>query len=98
MSSKSLEPTIKLPKLDQQWVKELISECISQLREEIKTDLITMKSNLNKQKNDSSCSETMRVDDIIKRLDKIERRYKEDDKFTLTRAKLITFIEDNDIR
>ena len=98
MSSKSLEPTIKLPKLDQQWVKKLISECISQLREEIKTDLITMQSNLNKQKNDSSCSETMRVDDIIKRLDKIERRYKEDDKFTLTRAKLITFIEDNDIR
>ena len=37
MSSKSLEPTIKLPKLDQQWVKELISECISQLREEIKS-------------------------------------------------------------
>ena len=57
-----------------------------------------MQSNLYKQKNDSSCSETMRVDDIIKRLDKIERRYKEDDKFTLTRAKLITFIEDNDIR
>ena len=57
-----------------------------------------MQSNLNKQKNDSSCSETMRVDDIIKRLDKIEKRYKEDDKFTLTRAKLITFIEDNDIR
>ena len=38
------------------------------------------------------------TNNIIKRLDQIERRYNEDYKFTLTRAKLITFIEDNDIR
>ena len=43
------------------------------------------------------CNNQPKVDDNTKRIDKLEARYKEDDKFTLTRAKIINFLEENNI-
>ena len=44
-----------------------------------------------------NCNNQQLVDDNAKRIDKLEARYKEDDKFTITRAKIINFLEENNI-
>ena len=44
-----------------------------------------------------NCNNQQQVDDNAKRIDELEARYKEDDKFTITRAKIINFLEENNI-
>ena len=44
-----------------------------------------------------NCNNQQLVDDNTKRIAKLEARYKEDDKFTITRAKIINFLEENNI-
>lgn len=40
-----------------------------------------------------SCDRTSQVDELIQRVAELERRYAEDDKFALTKAKLMSFMK-----
>ena len=80
--------------LDEKYLDEYYS-IVNLLRDNIKLELIDMYAEANKKQ--INCNNQQLVDDNAKRIDKLEARYKEDDKFTITRAKIINFLEENNI-
>ena len=95
MKKEQIEKNTNLSQLDKQYIDLVIKEQVNLLRDNIKLELIDMYAEANKKQ--INCNNQQLVDDNAKRIDKLEARYKEDDKFTITRAKIINFLEENNI-
>ena len=95
MKKEEVEKNTGLSQLDKKYIDLAIKEQVNLLRDNIKLELIDLYSKANAK--NMVCNNQPKVDDNTKRIDKLEARYKEDDKFTLTRAKIINFLEENTI-
>ncbi len=95
MKKEQIEKNTNLSQLDKQYIDLAIKEQVNLLRDNIKLELIDMYAEANKKQ--INCNNQQLVDDNTKRIAKLEARYKEDDKFTITRAKIINFLEENNI-
>ena len=66
------------------YVKALISEAVESIPQQ--------------QPQNAQCSQCAVVQSLVDRVAYLEKRYKEDDKFTLTKAKLLMFIEEHGVK
>ena len=93
--SNQLAKNSGLSGLGKDYIKALIDE-----RLEVHDRGVDAKGQKVEMKNDKTssscgCNCKTNVDDLKSEIDILKSRYKEDDKFTLTRAKLIQFMETN---
>lgn len=79
-----LEAMSGLTQHGKSWVKAIVSEAIS----------LIPKDRSEKQE----CSKCALVQSLEERVQYLEKRYKEDDKFALTKAKLLMFIEEHGVK
>ena len=96
--SNGLSPSTKLTPIDKEYIKALIDEAMDKLSQDVKNDLDSTKVELNTNKGSSDNSKLeKKVDHIQSELDKLKIRYEKDDKYTMTKARIIDFIERNRI-
>lgn len=94
--SYDIEKNTGLSPLAKEYIKLVVTEQLSGVQEEIKAVFSELKVAISSTDNGSALNK--RMDDIVSKIDYLEKRYKEDDKFTLTKAKMINFIEEQDIK
>tara|TARA_B100000287_G_scaffold173619_1_gene163830 strand:+ start:2649 stop:2954 length:306 start_codon:yes stop_codon:yes gene_type:complete len=96
--SNGLSPSTKLSPIDKEYIKALIDEAMEKLSQDVKNDLDSTKVELDPNKASSGkCKCSKKMDDIQSELDKLKIRYEKDDKYTMTKARIIDFIERNRI-
>ena len=96
VKSYQIEKNTSLEPLAKDYIKALINEKMAGHQEEVKllfTELKALISDSN-----MTCSCTPQVDDLQKKMAYLEARYKEDDKFTLTKSKMINFMVQEGIK
>lgn len=79
-----LEPNLSLDGLSKQWMKQIIKEAIEQ--HELKTMPPPAQGCVN-------CSCKQQMEEVMWKLNSLNARYHEDDKYALTKAKLITLMQ-----
>tara|TARA_B100001540_G_C15466251_1_gene487945 strand:- start:288 stop:584 length:297 start_codon:yes stop_codon:yes gene_type:complete len=97
MKSGQLEKPSKLEPLAKDYIKALIKEAVEALREELKTEIISSMAGRQIQEKGDTNADKLRMDDLESEIGKLWARYKEDDKFTMTRAKIVNWMEKNRI-
>ena len=96
VKSYQIEKNISLEPLAKDYVKALVNESMDGLKEEVKLHFTELKALI--ADSNMTCSCTPQVDDLQKKMAYLESRYKEDDKFTLTKAKMIKFMVEEGIK
>ena len=87
----SLSP--KLSGSQREYIRAVANYAAKTAREELRTEFI----NLLRKSNEPTVTDK-KVEELIRRMDLLEVRYKEDDKFTLTSAKINALIEEKGIK
>lgn len=87
-AAKAIEGSTKFTGIQRDWVKAIIAETVA-------SEIAVLKANLLESiEQNKNCSCANLIDEVITRLTKVEERYEEDDKFSLTRAKLLRFMKE----
>jgi len=94
--SYDIEKNTELKPLAKEYIKLVVAEQLDILHEEIKAIFSELRIAISN--STVNVGLDTRMDDIVSKIDYLEKRYKEDDKFTLTKAKMINFIEDQGIK
>lgn len=94
--SYEIEKNTELNALAKEYIKLVVSEHIEKMQEEFRVIFSELRIAISKNSNDQGYDK--RMDDIVSKLEYLEKRYKEDDKFTLTKAKMINFMEEQGIK
>jgi hypothetical protein len=88
-TASALEPTTNFTPLQKQWIKTLVEEAVSQASKELSAKISTEIGKIS-----ASVSAANHGDsDIAERLSALEARYIEDDKYSLSRAKLVRLMK-----
>ena len=82
-----LEPNLTLDGLSKQWIKAIVKEAIEE--HELKTKLTPVAA-----EGSSDCSCKGQRQELTWKLNSLNARYHEDDKYALTKAKLITLMQE----
>jgi len=96
IKSYQIEKNISLEPLAKDYIKALVNEKMDALQEEVSGHFTELKALI--ATSNMTCSCTPQVDDLVKKMDYLEARYKEDDKFTLTKSKMINFMVQEGIK
>jgi|TARA_B110000444_G_C18851570_1_gene606140 hypothetical protein len=81
-----LEPNLTLDGLSKQWIKAIVKEAMEE--HELKTKLTPVVA-----EGCSDCSCKGQIQELTWKLNSLNARYHEDDKYALTKAKLITLMQ-----
>ena len=93
--SNQIAPNSGLTGLGKEYVKALIEEYLEVHKTEIDAKVQNVEIQNNKTSSSCACNCKTNMDDLKSEIAILKSRYKDDDKFTLTRAKLIQFMETN---
>ena len=85
----ALEPTTNFTPLQKQWIKTLVEEVAAQVSKELNTKISQEISKVAASVSASNHGDA----DIAERLSNLEQRYIEDDKYSLSRAKLVRLMK-----
>lgn len=85
----ALEPATNFTPLQKQWIKTLVEEVAAQVSKEINTKVSQEISKVAASVSASNHGDA----DIAERLSNLEQRYIEDDKYSLSRAKLVRLMK-----
>jgi len=94
--SYQLEKNTNFSAIDKDYIKSLVGEKTATLEVDVKSILTELKAMISAL--GQTCPCTSAVDDLVKRMNYLEQRYKEDDKFTLTKAKMINFMAQQEFK
>lgn len=89
-NAKAIEGSTKLTGIQRDWVKSYVAEIVAGEIHKIKSELLEEISKA------SGCQCSARVSANEKAISDLMARYEEDDKFTLTKAKLQRFLREMD--
>lgn len=81
-----LEPNLALDGLSKQWMKAIVKEAMAEVELKTKLSPVVVEGCAN-------CSCKGQIEELTWKLNSLNARYHEDDKYALTKAKLITLME-----
>lgn len=87
--AKTIESLTNFSGLQKDWIKAVAREAAVAAVAEVRTELLGVFQNSSA----GGDSQSKVYQDIVKRLDSVESRYVEDDKYTLTKAKLVRLMK-----
>lgn len=88
-SASALEQTTGFTQLQKQWIKTLVEEAVSKASHEIHAQMLSEIGKLNANRPAPASIPS----DFEERLSTLEQRYIEDDKYSLSRAKLVRLMK-----
>jgi hypothetical protein len=87
-----LESSTGLPPLARQWIKALVAENAALIRETVEADIARAASAAQ-----SLPARDPRVDDLLNRIEYLERRAESDERYVLTKGKIIELMKKHGI-
>lgn len=88
-AAKAIEGSTKLTGIQRDWVKAYVDEVVKEEVAKLRKELIEAMNGIG---TDTEARD--KVDGALTRIADLENRYSEDDRFTLTRAKLLRFMKE----
>lgn len=88
-SAKAIEGSTKLTGIQRDWVKSYVEEVVKEEIAKLRAELLEAMNGIG-----TDPDVKTKLNNALTRIGDLENRYSEDDKFTLTRAKLLRFMKE----
>tara|TARA_R100001460_G_scaffold3484_8_gene10557 strand:+ start:847 stop:1134 length:288 start_codon:yes stop_codon:yes gene_type:complete len=88
-SAKAIEGSTKLTGIQRDWVKAYVEEVVKEEIAKLRAELLEVMNGIG-----TDPDVKTKLNNALTRIGDLENRYSEDDKFTLTRAKLLRFMKE----